>query len=108
MLEAGLAKLSGNDKGMCMNSMLFEYHALKKVAGDSQNRRKVSVVPEQAKNVLKPNGSITALLRKELKDKVKQVKKHAKLNKSQNYNIQFNTSREVNSNQSQRQPVNTG
>ncbi|KAA6359849.1 MAG: hypothetical protein EZS28_044625 [Streblomastix strix] len=65
MLQAGIVQLSGNNKAMCMNSMLSAHHTLRIVAGVSKNRHEVCVVSEHAKRVLKTDGSITALLGKD-------------------------------------------
>ncbi|KAA6369635.1 MAG: hypothetical protein EZS28_034837 [Streblomastix strix] len=108
MLYADIVQLSTNNKGMCMNSMLSAHHALRIVVEDSKNRREISVVSEQAKSALKSGGPITALLGKETRDKVEQVLKYAKLNQGLNSNLKLNTSREMNSNQSQQQFVNIG
>ncbi|KAA6334738.1 MAG: hypothetical protein EZS28_053035, partial [Streblomastix strix] len=107
MLEADIVQLSGNNKVMCMNLILSAHYTLRIVDGDSQNRREVSVVSEQSKSVLKTCGSITALLGKESRNKVEQVLKHEKLNQCLNSNFQVNTSREINSIQSQQKSVNT-
>ncbi|KAA6387874.1 MAG: hypothetical protein EZS28_016599 [Streblomastix strix] len=106
MLEAGIIQLSGNGKKLCMNSMLTAHHALRIIANDAQNRREISVIPEEAKNVLKTGGSVTTLLGKDSKEKVEEVLKHQKLNKAAHTNKIGNSAFDTNYQQQMNNQIN--
>ncbi|KAA6318191.1 MAG: hypothetical protein EZS28_054978, partial [Streblomastix strix] len=106
MLEAGIIQLAGNNKELCMNSMLSAHHALRIIAGDAQNRREISVVPEEAQNVLKTGGSVTTLLGKDSKEKVEEVLKHQKLNKEARTNKTGNSAFDTNNQQQMNNQIN--
>ncbi|KAA6393397.1 MAG: hypothetical protein EZS28_011075 [Streblomastix strix] len=84
MFEVGIVKLAGNNK---------------ELSGDTQNRREINVVPEEAQNVLQACESAIIFLGKYSKEKIQEVLNHQKLIKGAHTNKISNSTYDTNNQQ---------